>query len=108
MLQCYFLAPLAALLLLAVAPRFAQAQTGAVGIGTTASDAAVALYMVSSSKGMLLPRVANASSITNLAPGMLVYQTGSRAVFYYNAGPAATPGWQRLSPGDNLGNHTAT
>lgn len=36
MLNRYLLAPLAALLLLAAAPRCAHAQTGGVGIGTTA------------------------------------------------------------------------
>jgi hypothetical protein len=108
MFQRYFLAPLAALLLLATIPHLTHAQTGAVGIGTTAPDASAALDIVSSSKGVLLPRVANASSITNPAPGLLVYQTGGTAGFYYNAGTAAAPSWQRLSPGDNLGNHTAT
>jgi DNA-binding beta-propeller fold protein YncE len=108
MFQRYFLAPLAALLLLAAAPRLTHAQTGAVGIGTTAPDASAALDIVSSSKGVLLPRVTNATSITSPAPGLLVYQTGGTAGFYYNAGTAAAPSWQRLSPGDNLGNHTAT
>ncbi|NML67906.1 hypothetical protein HHL22_22120 [Hymenobacter sp. RP-2-7] len=113
MFQRYFLAPLAALLLLAAAPHVAHAQTGAVGIGTTAPDASAALDIVSSSKGLLLPRVASTAAIANPAPGLLVYQTGSPAGFYYNAGTAANPSWQQLATagntaGDNLGNHTAT
>jgi len=52
----YLLAPLAALLLLA-APRLAHAQTGSVGIGTTAPDASAALDISSTSKGLLLPRL---------------------------------------------------
>ena len=107
MLNRYLLAPLAAVLLLA-APRLAQAQTGAVGIGTIAPDASAALDIVSSSKGLLLPRVAAASAIARPAAGLLVYQTGSPAGFYYNSGTAAAPAWLRLSPADNLGNHTAT
>jgi hypothetical protein len=110
MLNRYLLAPLTALLLLA-APRFAQAQSGGVGIGTTAPDASAALDIVSSSKGLLLPRVAAATSIASPAPGLLVYQTGVPAGFYYNAGTAAAPSWQQLATagsGDNLGNHTAT
>ncbi len=100
------LAPLA--VLLATAPRLAQAQTtGSVGIGTTAPDASAALDIVSSSKGLLLPRVAATASIPSPAPGLLVYQTGSPAGFYYNSGTAAAPAWQRLGA-DNLGNHTAT
>jgi len=107
MLHRYLLAPLAAALLLA-APRLVHAQTGAVGIGTTAPDASAALDIVSSSKGLLLPRVAAASAIARPAAGLLVYQTGSPAGFYYNSGNAANPAWLRLSPADNLGNHTAT
>ncbi|SHJ30795.1 DNA-binding beta-propeller fold protein YncE [Hymenobacter daecheongensis DSM 21074] len=111
----YLLAPLAALLLLAATPQLALAQTtptGAVGIGTTAPDASAALDIVSSGKGVLLPRVAAATAIASPAPGLLVYQTGAPAGFYYNAGTSAAPSWQRLATGsaagDNLGNHTAT
>ncbi|QKG55696.1 tail fiber domain-containing protein [Hymenobacter sp. BRD128] len=89
----------------------AHAQTGSVGIGTAAPDASAALDIVSTSKGLLLPRVATASAIARPAPGLLVYQTGSPAGFYYNAGTAAAPSWQQLAragSGDNLGNHTAT
>jgi len=111
MLNRYLLAPLAALLWLA-APRLTQAQTtptGGVTIGAaTAPDASAALDIVSSSKGLLLPRLTNVTSITSPAPGLLVYQTGGTPGFYYNSGTAATPNWLRLSPGDNLGNHTAT
>ena len=111
MFQRYFLAPLAALLVLAAAPRLAHAQTGGVGIGTTAPDASAALDIVNSSKGLLLPRVAAASAIARPAPGLLVYQTGAPAGFYYNAGTAAAPSWQQMGTttnGDNLGSHTAT
>ena len=83
MLHRYLLAPLAA-------PRLAHAQTGGVGIGTTAPDASAALDIVSSSKGLLLPRVADATSIASPAPGLLVYQTGAPAGFYYNSGGGAS------------------
>ncbi|MBO2007725.1 hypothetical protein [Hymenobacter negativus] len=106
MKQKYLLAPLAILLLLASAPRFAHAQTSNVGIGTTAPDVSAALDIVSSSKGVLLPRVASTSSVATPAPGLLVYQTGSPAGFYYNAGTAAQPNWQRLTSG--LAYDTAT
>jgi len=108
MLKPYLRASLLALLGLAAAPHVAHAQTGAVGIGTTAPDASAALDIVSSSKGLLLPRVAAASAIASPAPGLLVYQTGGTPGFYYNSGTAANAAWLRLSPADNLGNHTAT
>ena len=114
----FSLAPLAALLLLAAAPRLAQAQTSSVGIGTTAPDAAAALDIVSSSKGVLLPRLtaAQVAAIAGPATGLLLFQTDGTAGFYYNAGTPAAPLWQLLGAGsggtggagDNLGNHTAT
>lgn len=90
-------------LLLTPALAFAQG----VGLGTTAPDASAALDIVSSSKGVLLPRVTATSAIANPAPGLLVYQTGNPVGFYYNSGTVAAPSWQRLGA-DNLGNHTAT
>jgi len=98
-------------LLLVLLPAAAFAQTPGVGIGTTAPDASAALDIVSSSKGALLPRVANATAIANPATGLIVFQTSAPAGFYYNAGTAGAPSWQQLGTttnGDNLGNHTAT
>ncbi|MBF9222786.1 hypothetical protein [Hymenobacter ruricola] len=91
---------LLALAALLAGPAALLAQTmpaGGVGIGTTAPDASAALDIVSSDKGLLLPRVAAAAAIASPAPGLLVYQTGSPAGFYYNAGTAAAPGWQQLA-----------
>jgi hypothetical protein len=85
---------------LLAAPTAILAQTtpaGSVGIGTTAPDASAALDIVSSDKGLLLPRVADAAAIASPAPGLLVYQTGSPTGFYYNAGTAAAPAWQQLA-----------
>jgi len=115
MFQKYLFVPLPALLLLA-APRLALAQTGGVGIGTTAPDASAALDIVSSSKGALLPRLtaAQVAAIASPATGLLVFQTDNTPGFYYNGGTPAAPTWQLLGTGtatavgDNLGNHTAT
>ena len=97
-------------LLLLALPVLAQAQS--VGIGTTAPDVSAALDIVSSSKGALLPRVADATAIATPATGLLVFQTGGTPGFYYNAGTPGAPSWQQLATGsgagDNLGNHTAT
>jgi len=102
-------APLAALLL-AAAPRLAQAQTGAVGIGTTAPVGSAALEIRSTSQGLLLPRLSlaqrNALTASNTAPpvpGLVIYQTDNTPGLYAYDGAA----WARLG-GDNLGNHTAT
>jgi len=99
MFQRYFLAPLAALLLLAAAPRLTHAQTGAVGIGTTAPDASAVLDLTSTSKGLLPPRLSQAQrdAIASPATGLLVFQTDGTPGFYYNAGTAAAPNWQPLT-----------
>ena len=94
-------------------PHLTQAQTPGVGIGTTAPDASAALDIVSTSKGALLPRLTAAQrlGIASPSPGLIVYQNdaptsgvgaGTLAGFWFNAGTAATPNWQRLStPGDS-------
>jgi hypothetical protein len=71
----------------------ARAQTGGVGIGTTAPDASAALDIVSSSKGALLPRVADATAIANPATGLVVFQTGGTPGFYYYVGGQ----WQQIA-----------
>ena len=83
------------LLLLLALPVLAQAQS--VGIGTTAPDVSAALDIVSSSKGALLPRVADATAIATPATGLLVFQTGGTPGFYYNAGTLGAPSWQQLA-----------
>jgi hypothetical protein len=72
------------------------ARAQSVGIGTTAPDASAALDIVSTSKGALLPRVANATAISNPATGLIVYQTGGTPGYYYNAGTPGSPSWQQL------------
>ncbi|MDQ2768946.1 MAG: hypothetical protein M3Y54_00395, partial [Bacteroidota bacterium] len=99
------------LLLALVATGGLSARAQGVGIGTTSPDASAALDIVSPGKGLLVPRVANATAIATPATGLLVFQTGAPAGFYYNAGTPAAPAWTFLNPtaaGDNLGNHTAT
>jgi hypothetical protein len=84
--------------LLATAPLTAQAQTGGVRIGTPGPpDVSAALDIVSSSKGALLPRVADATTIATPATGLLVFQTGGTPGFYYNAGTPSVPNWQQLA-----------
>jgi hypothetical protein len=95
-LPFHFLRRLGAAILLTL-PVAALAQTPGVGIGTTAPDASAALDIVSSSKGALLPRVADATAIATPATGLLVFQTGTPAGFYYNAGTPTAPSWQQLA-----------
>ena len=58
-----------------------------VGIGTTTPNANAALEIKSNTKGLLMPRLSTTArnNITNVAKGMLVYDT-TRAGFYYHDG----------------------
>ena len=104
------------LLLLLLARRTSQAQS--VGIGTATPDAAAALDIRASDKGLLIPRLTAGQRAGIAAPpqGLLVYQTdgtptgGPNTGFWYFGGSPAA--WVFINPagggGDNLGNHTAT
>ena len=58
-----------------------------VGIGTTTPNTNAALEIKSNNKGLLMPRLSTIArnSMTNVAKGMLVYDT-TRAGFYYHDG----------------------
>jgi hypothetical protein len=98
------------IILLLSLPTLTFAQTGGVGIGTTAPDASAALDISSTSKGLLLPRLSQAQrdalgtgSIAAPVAGLVIYQTDNTPGLYAYDGTA----WVRLGA-DNLGNHTAT
>ena len=69
-----------------------------VGIGTTAPDASSILDVVSTDKGVLVPRLTNAqiSAISNPATGLLVFNTDLNE-FQYNCGLPVTPDWSKIS-----------
>lgn len=68
-----------------------------VGINTDTPDSSSALDVSSTSKGVLLPRIENLSSITSPATGLTVYDT-KRKCISQNIGNATTPNWACLSP----------
>ena len=80
-----------ALCSLLAAPLTLLAQS--VGIGTTIPNASAALDIVSSSKGVLLPRVSSTSTVSSPATGLVVFQTTAPAGYYYYDGT----GWQQLA-----------
>ncbi|WP_342333184.1 exosporium glycoprotein BclB-related protein [Pedobacter sp. FW305-3-2-15-E-R2A2] len=70
--------------------------TGSVGIGTgtgtfPANDAVLDIW--STTKGILIPRVASAAAIASPSDGLLVYQTNAPKGFYYSK----TGVWVRLT-----------
>lgn len=68
-----------------------------VGINTTTPDSSAALDVVSTTRGMLVPRLtlSQRSDIVNPANGLLIYQTDSTPGFYYYNSSS----WQPLSAG---------
>jgi hypothetical protein len=66
-----------------------QAQV-AINSDGSAPDASAMLDIVSTSKGILIPRVASTGDVTTPATGLLVYQTGGTAGFYYYNGATWT------------------
>ncbi len=73
-----------------------------VGINTTMPNSSAALDVTATDKGLLIPRVTTTGDIASPTAGMMVYQTGGTAGFYFYDGQ-----WT-LVKNDNLGNHTAT
>ena len=78
---------------------FAQTNTfpssGAAGIGTTTPDASSKLEIVSTTKGILIPRMTltQRNAIAKPATSLLIYQTNSTPGFYYYTGSA----WKAVS-----------
>lgn len=70
-------------------------ETGSVGIGTLSPDPSAILDIVSTTKGILIPRMTKAQRNAIIAPpqGLLIYQTNSTPGFYYYES-----GWKELSP----------
>ncbi len=77
-----------------------------VGIGTTTPNSSSSLDIVSTNKGILIPRmtVAQRIAITNPAVGLLVYQTNDVQGFYFFNGT----NWHRLLDNNGDGNPVST
>ncbi|MBP6730842.1 MAG: hypothetical protein KA149_02220, partial [Chitinophagales bacterium] len=74
--------------------KFSYAQNN-VGIGTNNPDASALLHVDASNKGLLIPRLSavQRNAITAPANGLMVYDTDSACVFFYNA---ITVNWASL------------
>jgi hypothetical protein len=89
----------------------AQSQTGGVRIGTAGTpDAAAALDISATGKGLLIPRMDSATRAGIATPpdGLMVFQTDGRKGFWYCVSGAWLYIPDKTRSGDNLGNHTAT
>ena len=70
--------------------------SGSAGIGTITPNASSILDMVSTSKGILLPRMTKTQrdAITSPATGLMIYQTNNTPGFYYYSGSS----WKAITP----------
>jgi hypothetical protein len=70
-----------------------------VGIGTTTPSSSAMLDIVSTTKGLLIPRMTGVqkNAISFPATSLLIYQTDGQAGYYYNAGTPGLPNWTNLS-----------
>jgi hypothetical protein len=70
-----------------------------------APDNSAMLEVVSSDKGILIPRLTEAqrNSILSPAASLLIYQTDNTEGFYFNFGNSISPNWTRLAiPSDRI------
>lgn len=77
-----------------------------VGVNTTSPDVSAQLDIVSSTKGLLIPRMSQLfrQSIPIPANGLIVYQTDGNQGLYYNSGTPGAPTWVYLAPPANSWN----
>lgn len=87
------------LVTLVVFSNMTQAQN--VGVNTTTPDASAMLDVVSTTSGMLVPRMtmAQRDAITLPATSLLIYQSDNTPGFYYNSGTPAAPVWVMIGGG---------
>ena len=83
------------LILICSFPALLHAQ---VGIGTSTPDGSAALEIEATDKGLLIPRIADPSTISNPAHGLILYNTGTSQI-QVNQGTGSNPDWQNITPG---------
>ncbi|MEO7313381.1 MAG: type VI secretion system tube protein Hcp [Chitinophagaceae bacterium] len=71
------------ILIVSLAGNYAsRAQT--VGIGTTTPDSKAILDIVSTNKGVLLPRINDTANVTNPVEGLIIYNKNTKTPYYYD------------------------
>jgi len=85
-----------------------QANAQNVGVNTSTPDASAMLDVVSTTSGVLVPRLtmAQRDAIVSPATSLLIYQTDDIPGFYYNSGTPAAPVWIMIGSGGAAGEWT--
>ncbi len=81
----------------------ANAQSVGINSDGSSPNSSAMLDVMSTTKGFLAPRVASTADVTLPATGLLVYQTGGTAGFYYYTGSA----WTLVGTGSGNGSVTS-
>ena len=59
-------------------------QAQSVGIGTTTPDSTSILDIVSTNKGVLIPRIGDTANVTDPVEGLIIYNKQTKTPYYYN------------------------
>jgi hypothetical protein len=86
------------LFLLALVFTFSASAQVSVSTDNSLPDNSAMMDIKSNSKGLLIPRMSQSDRnlISQPANGLLIWQTDNTAGYYYNAGTAISPDWQRM------------
>ncbi|KAA3645759.1 MAG: hypothetical protein DWP98_11120 [Bacteroidetes bacterium] len=74
------------------------AQNVSINADGTAPDSSAMLDVVSTGKGLLIPRMTETqrNAIAGPATGLMIFQTDNLTGFYFNAGTPAAPSWIKI------------
>jgi hypothetical protein len=74
------------------------AQNVSINANGAVPDSSAMLDVVSTQKGMLIPRLtaSQKNAISGPATGLMIFQTDNTAGFYFNAGTPAAPSWIKI------------
>jgi len=74
------------------------AQNVSINANGAAPDSSAMLDVVSTQKGMLIPRLTTSqkNAISGPATGLMIFQTDNTSGFYFNAGTPAAPSWIKI------------
>lgn len=86
-----------------------SAQNVSINADGLAPDSSAMLDVVSTDKGILVPRMTEAQrdAISNPATSLIIYQLNNNPGFYFNAGAPGTPSWVKLISNNELGEPVA-
>ncbi|MDD2637238.1 MAG: hypothetical protein PHW82_17255, partial [Bacteroidales bacterium] len=91
--------------ILGLCPLTLIAQGVAINADGSSANSSAMLDVKSTNSGMLIPRMtqANRNALSSPATSLIIFQTDDTPGYYYNSGTPASPEWERLATGSDLG-----